>query len=261
MKGENMSGSQIKTAAVAFFVLGLFTFFGTVLAEVKTPDAGQAVVPPQIGEMDDGLMKEKPRVEDLGGGKYRIGNIQLDKKAGRFSLPGAMLYYEEGGPIEYMAVMKGGFKSYESVLEMDANAFEFNLACILIGLDAKGVRLPEYHFDTKPVEGDAVDIRVSWEEKGKRVEVDLLDLVKLRGEAPKDDKKQVWSYTGSTFIEGDRYFAQMNGTLIGVVHDPASIIEHRLGLGLEQWGFVFIDAERAPPIGTKLELTVQRINH
>ncbi|RDH89316.1 MAG: hypothetical protein DIZ77_16105 [endosymbiont of Seepiophila jonesi] len=144
-----------------------------------------------------------------------------------------MLYYEEGGPIEYMAVMKGGFKSYESVLELDANAFEFNLACILIGLDAKGVRLPEYHFDTKPVEGDAVDIRVSWEEKGKRVEVDLLDLVKLRGAAPRDDKKQVWSYTGSTFIEGDRYFAQMNGTLIGVVHDPASIIEHRLGLGLE----------------------------
>ena len=33
-------------------------------------------------------------------------------------------------------VTQGGHKAYEALLEVNADAFQFNLACILIGLDA-----------------------------------------------------------------------------------------------------------------------------
>ena len=42
-------------------------------------------------------------------------------------------------------------------------------------------------------------------------------------------------YTGSKFSADGHCMAHYDGTLIGFVHDPASIIEHVEGLGLEDY--------------------------
>jgi hypothetical protein len=57
--------------------------------------------------------------------------------------------------------------------------------------------------------------------------------------------------------DGDgRFVADATGTLIGFVHDPASIIEHRTGLGIGAYGSVQGNPEVLPPIGSAVELIV-----
>ena len=208
-----------------------------------------------VGAPNDGKQKEKPRIEDMGNAKYRVGAIKIDKARGLITVPAVMLPYEEGKPIEFMATMKQGYKSYESVLSLQANAFEFNLACILIGLDPGKAVSSKFHFDPQPVQGDPVSIKVSWKKNGKRVEYDVIDLLKV-GEA-KPDKPSVWSYTGSMFVDGDRYLAQMDGVLIGLIHDPASIIEHKKGLAVGNWGSIAIDPDVAPQGGQEVVISIQ----
>lgn len=215
------------------------------------------VQPDQIGEPGDGREKEKPKIEDLGNGKYRIGEIKIDKAKQLITVPGVMLPNEQGKAIEFIASTKDGYKAYESVVMLSTNAFEFNLACILIGLDAKQSTVPEYHFDPKPVEGDAVSIKITWEKNDKPVKYDVIELLKV-GET-KPAKPSVWSYTGSMFVDGDRYLAEMDGVLIGLVHDPSSIIEHRTGLGLGEWGAVTIDSNVAPENGQAIRLLIQSL--
>ena len=213
--------------------------------------------PEVIGEPEDGRMKEKPRIEDLGGERYRIGAILVDKANHRFTVPGVMLPYGEGKAIEFLATTNQGFKSYESVFSLNSNAFEFNLACILIGLEAKRAVAPRFHFDPQPAKGDSVSVRVSWEQQGNTHEHDAVELLKSGEKSP--DTPSTWSYIGSAFIQGDRYLAQMDGVLIGLVHDPASIIEHREGIGLGNWGMLVVNGSKAPATGTPITLTVNRL--
>jgi hypothetical protein len=213
--------------------------------------------PEQIGEPGDGKMKEKPAVEDLGNEKYRIGEIKIDKAKHLITIPGVMLPNEQGKAIEFIASTNNGYKAYESVVMLNANAFEFNLACILIGLDSRQSTVPEYHFDPEPVKGDPVSIKIAWEKNGKPVEYDVIELLKV-GET-KPAKPSVWSYTGSMFVDGDQYLAEMDGVLIGLVHNPASIIEHRAGLGLGNWGAVTIDSNMAPENGQAIRLMIQAL--
>jgi hypothetical protein len=213
----------------AFFVL---TFF-------SAPAAGDEIVSP---------------VEDLGNGRYRVGAIEIDKDAQRFTVPGTAIGLAEGTPIEFLAVAKGGYKSYEALLELDVSAVEFNLACILIGLDTANASHPKHHFDKTIVTGDVVDVRVSWVRDGREQEFEIERL--LRGTA--EPRDHVWVYTGSVFSQQGVYMATMAGTLIGVVHDPESIIQHQKGMGLGEYGAIAIDPDFMPPAGTRVTVSVFR---
>jgi len=220
--------------------------------------AAAPMVPIQpTDEMNDGKMKEKPRVVDLGREKFRIGSIQIDKAKHLITIPGVMLPHEDGKLIEFLATMKQGYKSYESVMSLDANAFEFNLACILIGLDSKNAVSSKYHFDKNPVQGDPVSIKVGWKKDGEQFEYNAIDMLKI-GER-KTSKPSVWSYTGSMF-DNDAYLAQMSGVLIGLIHDPASIIEHKEWLSIEKWGGITVNADVAPGNGHAIYIKIQRID-
>jgi hypothetical protein len=195
----------------------------------------------------------QPQVHDLGNQRYRIGRIEINQAAQCFTVPGKVLRLDP--PLEFLAITKGGFKGYESLLELEANAYEFNVACLLIGFDADKGKAPHYHFDPAPVQGEAVEIWVSWEQNGETITVDAADLVRLgdvtmpRGE---------WVYTGSVVTPQGEYLAHRDGTIIGFVHDPASIIEHRSGFGLGKFGEIRPNQALLPPIETRLTLTIQR---
>lgn len=198
--------------------------------------------------------EESQAVVDLGDGHYRIGAIEVDKNTHRFQVTGTVLQLESrSAPIEFIAVTKDGMKAYESLLELDTEAVEFNLACILIGLDADNATHPEYHFDPAEVRGDRVDLRVSWGGKDQNLPVEAL----LAGVA--DDATHDWVYTGSSFTANGVYLATMASSLIGFVHAPETIIQHRMGMGLGEYGAVIYDPEVMPPAGTRITLTVVRI--
>jgi hypothetical protein len=194
----------------------------------------------------------EPQVQDLGGGRYRIGTIEVDKETRKFTVPGTVIALADGAPIEFLAISRGGSKDYESLVELDVSAVEFNLACILIGLDGDKAVRPQRHFDPVEVTGDVVDVRISWlDEEGER-EMEIERLLKDTTDAA----DHVWVYTGSTFLPDERYLAELMGTLIGVVHDPGSIIQHQRGLGLGNYGAVTMDPDTAPPGGTPVKVTV-----
>jgi len=250
----------VNSSSLLFLVL--ISMWGPAVCsdEIKPAekDALAIAIPNGLGEPNDGKMKQEPSVQELGGEKFRIGAITVDRVKRLITVPGRMLPYEEVKPIEFVATMRQGFKSYESVLALDANAFEFNLACILIGLDADNASEVSYHFDPEPVEGDEVSIRVGWRKDEQWIEKDVVELLKLGQGKPASPS--VWVYTGSGFIEGDRYLAQMDGVLIGLIHDPASIIEHREGIGLGDWGSVTVDSKMAPADGEEILLRIQSLD-
>jgi len=194
----------------------------------------------------------EPQVEDLGGGRYRIGTIEVDKEARKFTVPGTVIALADGTPIEYLAISRVGSKAYESLVQLDVSAVEFNLACILIGLDRDKAVRPQQHFDPVEVTGDVVDIRISWQGEDGAREMEIERLLKDTTDAA----DHVWVYTGSSFLLDGRYLAEIIGTLIGVVHDPGSIIQHQRGLGLGNYGAVTMDPDTVPPGGTPVSVMV-----
>ena len=182
--------------------------------------------------------------------RFKIGNILVDKRERYFEVTGKFIRTEP--PIEFLAVAQGGDRGYESLLELNVNVYEFNLACILIGLDAHKGTPPSMHFDPKPVEGDAVEISLSWETNGKAYQYDASDFFQF------DDKKLTpgeWVYTGSRFLPEGKYLPEVSGgTLIGFVHDPGSIIEHRYGFGDGSYSRLTLNPALIPPENTPLKV-------
>ena len=191
-------------------------------------------------------------VRHLGNGRYQVGGVEVDKRRARFTVGATIIRREP--PLEFLAVTRGGYKAYESLLMLDASAYEFNLACILIGLDPENGKPPRYHFDPEPAEGDRVELRLEWQADGQKRSVDVAELIQLESKtlAPGE-----WVYTGSRFTTDGRFLAGLDGTAIGFVHDPASIIEHRSG-SLGNFGKLDANRELLPPDGTALTLRVER---
>ena len=192
-------------------------------------------------------------IQNLGNQKYKIGPILIDKANKQFQVSGRILRLEP--PLEFLAVAKDGQKGYESLLELEANAFEFNLACILIGLDSDKAKKPAGHFDPAPVEGQEVKITLNWGDKGAQKSVNAGDIFLNDGNAATSGN---WVYIGSHFLQGF-YQADQFGTLIGFVHAPESIIEHSLGIGLSNYGGVTVDAAKLPQKDATITLEVTYI--
>ncbi len=225
-----MSRGIVTVLAVALLAAALWS--------VMAVGQGQAPLAPTFERLDDG--------------RLRVGPILVDQARGALVVPGEIIRH--ASPLEYLAVTRGGIKAYESLLELDANAYEFNLACILLGLDAARARLPRYQFDTEPVTGQRVSLSVSWDAPEGRRSVNAVDMLYNAGQQGVSDR---WIYTGAATSPDGRYQAHEFGTLVGFVHDPAAIIEHAEGLGIGNYGAVGANAANVPPVGTRVELQLR----
>lgn len=191
-------------------------------------------------------------VEKIDEERYRIGNIVIDRGTSSFSVPGKILHL--GDPLEYLAVATAGMKEYESLLELSILPGDFNLACILIGLDEEKSVKPRYQFDEREAEGQRVSISLSWESDGETITASGSSVLKVGANAFEDDS---WVYIGSsTGNYGKEFMADTGGTLIGFVHDPYSIIDHKNGAGIGNYGLVTGNEEILPVEGTDITLTI-----
>ncbi len=224
---------------------------GVAMAENAAPPARQPAPAAQPQNA------QAPAIRDLGSQRYQIGNIVVDKRAGRFTIPGRILRTE--GPLEYLVTAPGGMKAYETLLEVGATGTEFNLACILVGLDADQSKRTEFQFDRRTAEGQLVDLTVTWQADGKKKTAGVIELL-LTDEQRAAMPASEWVYTGSMMygnaVQPVTFVAGMTGTLIGFVHDPATIIEHRAGLGIGTYGVIAGNPGLLPPVDTPIELTV-----
>jgi hypothetical protein len=101
-----------------------------------------------------------------------------------------------------------------------------------------------------------VDVFVEWQSQGKIIHVDAAEFLVADG---KTLSLGEWVYTGSRFTPDGQFLAQRDGTLIGFVHDPASIIEHRSGF-LGAFESLGANPSLLPKVGTRVKLIVTRKN-
>jgi len=211
--------------------------------------AAQTAAPPASTESE---------LKSLGQERYQVGRIVVDRRARSFSVPG--LVHVVGCPLEYLATTKGGMKAYESMLELDVTASEFNLACILLGLERDAKQVPLGQFRQVPrLVGPRVNLSIVWMDKGKRRMVPAAEGL-LNPEADSKPDAVEWVYIGSPASDfHGRFAADQTGTLIGFVHDANSIIEAAAPIGLGAYGSVRGHA-MLPPVGTPIELIVDVAN-
>ena len=190
----------------------------------------------------------------LGDDRYQIGRIVIDKQARRFTVPGRVHVTEK--PLEFLAATPGGKKEYETLLEVDATGTEFNLACILVGLERARDQMPYQQFSQVPLDGPRVALYVAWVEGGKRRQVPAAEAL-LEPKAGVKPESVEWVYTGSPFPRHDGILAaDITGMLIGFVHDPTTVIEALNGLGIGAYGSVRGNS-MLPAVGSSVELIVE----
>jgi hypothetical protein len=192
-------------------------------------------------------------MKPLGNDRYQIGAVVVDKRARRFSLPGRVLVL--GKPLEYLATAPGGMKAYETLLEVDTTGSEFNLACILVGLERDPRLGPVARTNQAPLPGRRIAISLAWSEGGKRRQVSAAEAI-LNPEAGVKPEAVEWVYSGGPVSDpGAGFVPDLTGTLIGFVHDPNCIIDSVVGVGVGAYGSVRGSA-LMPPIGSTVELIV-----
>jgi hypothetical protein len=104
------------------------------------------------------------------------------------------------------------------------------------------------------VDGDRVAIDVSWND-GTATQTRAAETLLLDGDQAVPAE---WVYTGSEFTKSGAYLAHIDGTLVGLVHDPSSVIEHHSGLGINSYGSI-LPVSGAPAAQTPVVLTVRRL--
>lgn len=191
----------------------------------------------------------------LGQDRFQVGRIVVDRRANRFMVPGRVLVV--GKPLEYLASSPRGMKAYEAMLELDATGSEFNLACILIGLERDAEHVPARQYRMVPrLVGPRVQLSLAWSDVGTTRQVPAAQAL-LNPEAGIQAEAVEWVYVGSPATRAEGGFAaDKTGTLIGFVHDSNSIIESAAPVGLGAYGSVR-GHSMLPPMGTPIELIVE----
>ena len=132
-------------------------------------------------------------MKPLGGERYRIGSIIVDRKARQMTIPARVHVVDR--PLEYLLTARGGMKEYESLLETDATGTESNLACILLGLERDKAQEPYLQFSQKRVSGPRVDIVVARKDGERKSSVAAGDVLFDTGQKAAEPVE--WVYTGS----------------------------------------------------------------
>ena len=193
-----------------------------------------------------------PVLKALGGDRYQVGRIVVDKGKRRFTVPGRIRALDK--PLEFLATLPGAKKAYESLLELTTSGIEFNLACILVGLERDKSVPPERPL-LEPV-GPRVALSVAWTAGGRRQVLTAADALFGTTVAGRDHTLE-WIYTGSfTSRDGSHLAADVTGTLVSFVRkDPTGVIALASAVELGPYGAIR-GSDRLPPEGSEVELIV-----
>ena len=195
--------------------------WGLVDRALSAPLLAQQSPPPPPRSPHFGPAPNPAPLERVGPDRVRIGNILVDTSKKEFSVQG---FVTEARVLEFLANTKGGWKAYESALELDTNAVNFNVACLLIGLDPAGAVVAKRQFDPDPPQGHPLELFVEWGEGAQRRRIRAEQLV-YNQDAKQTLPEGPWVYTGSVFYDGNHYLAETEGTLVGFMHTPSPVIE------------------------------------
>jgi hypothetical protein len=160
-------------------------------------------------------------VERLGPNLVRVGNVQADMSKREVTVNGTI---NEVTVLEFLANTPQGLKAYESAFTLDTNAINFNVALILIGLEAPSQSVNDVDY-ARPLRGDPVEITVDVKEGAnvRRLRAEDIVFNKITRQTLPPGP---WIYTGSAFNRDyNTYAAELDGILIGLWRVALPIIE------------------------------------
>ncbi len=194
-----------------------------------------------------------PSVRPLGGGRFQVGLVRLDKNARTATFPAMVNLRHE--TIEYAVVHKLG-KTHESIFSTEARPRDLQVAMLL--LNAQPVMTNTFGTDGKATPlGEKIFVEVSWTNNGTRMECALEDTV-LNRETTNTLSRGEWIYNGSNFSEG-AFTAQRDGSLISVHIDPDALVNNPRP-GRENDDLHVPNAAKLPPLGMRVEISIRLSN-
>ena len=205
---------------------------------------------------DPAAPQPQAKVERLGPNLVRLGTINVNTATKELMVAGTV--NPDVRTLEFIANARDGVKAYETAVTLDTDAITFNAALLLIGLDrSRSKNIPTAHFDKATPIGDTVEITIECPKKEcQRMPAERL---MFDQESKTTAATGSWVYTGSSFLSDGRYLAQVDGALIGFVHDPASVIEYAAGAGLNKYGSIVMNPNLGLAAGTAITLTVKAV--
>lgn len=199
------------------------------------------------------MPKAPAPLEKIGENLFRLGSMRVDTAKREVTVPGKVT---NAMSLEFVAATDSPFRTYESAIQLDANGLTFNVAMILIGLDKANSVPSRFHFDPNTPVGDPVDIWAEWETGNETQKVRIEDLL-WDQEKNETFPHQPWVYTGSQILPDGKYRADLDGVIIGFVHDPAPIIEYAGSNGVGRFGHIKLDPKLKLAPGTPVTITVK----
>ena len=197
--------------------------------------------------------------KQVGPGLYELGTISLDLKARRATMPGRINMTQ--GIIEYLAVMDRRGKLHESVLALDVQPSQVQLALILLGLE-QGEWAPPKPGPPQPPTivkpGDPVFLWVEWERNGKTERVPAEALLFNR-ETQKPLEGSRWHFTGSFFTRRG-FAADVTGSLVATWFDLRAILNASAQAGNPYRGPNLgyeVNSKVVPPLNTPIRLVME----
>jgi hypothetical protein len=186
-----------------------------------------------------------PAIRSVGGGRFEIGHVSLDKVNRTVSFPASVNLRD--ATVEYAVVHTSG-KTHESVFSTDARPHDIHLALLLLG--ARPVVTNFFGADGKATPlGEKVWINVHWTNGSCALE----DLVVDR-ETGKPMTRGDWIFNGSNFSEGAST-AQRDGSIVSIHIDPDALIDNPRP-GRENDDLHLPHAAKLPPVGTPAEIRI-----
>ena len=192
----------------------------------------------------------KSLVKPLGSGKFKIGDVILDKKLRQVTFPTRVNLRDV--LIEYAIVGKIG-KLHEALLTTDVPPTHIHIAMLLLG--TKDLR-PKSHEKHLPP-GQPIDILISWQDgdsKGKGRIEDWIIVEK--------DKKPIstgmWVYSGAR-IDNGYFTANTDQSIVGIILDIDALANNPR-TGNENDEIWFPNETKIPPIGTEVIVTFKLLD-
>jgi len=224
----------------------------SVASPARAVPGGPAEVPQVVGQQPPAPAPEDakpPAIEPLGGDRYKIGSVTVDRPAREVRLPGAVALRE--GMLEYFACAPSG-KLYESLLRVDVDPYNLQVALLLIGLQP--VNNLTYQGDAARPAGDPVTIEVSWRTQQGSVSHRAEDLL-WQPSRKRAMEKTSWVFSGSQFVDGV-FAASGTKSVIALFNDPTAILNNPLPSGADDTAYV-ANTEVLPPVGTEVEIVIR----
>lgn len=215
-------------------------------------------VPPPPPVSAEELLRPRVKalpVEQVAPGIFRMGEIEINKKAGSLSFPAQVNM--DKGLLEYLLVRIGG-KLHESLLRTQVEPYHLQIAFLLLGFEATATPIQFQGAPEKP-QGKSVELSISYRDKaGQMKEVKAEEwLANKAAEELRPAGKINWVFTGSVVANG-RFLAQNEGSIIATYHDPIAMIDNA-SPGGENDKIWFVRQGIVPAPGTPVTVTVKAV--